>query len=316
MKIVILDGYTLNPGDLTWDAFAALGELKVYERTNQKEILERAGDADIILTSKTVLDRSCLSSLPKLQYIGVLATGVNIVDREFAKEKGILVSNVPDYTGRSGAQMVFALLLELTNRVGHHSQTVISGKWSQSPDFCYWDYPLIELEGLSLGIVGFGGIGKAVARIAEAFGMKIIIHTRSKPADLPDHIQHADLDTLLKESDVISLHCPLTPKTREMINQQSLQSMKKSAYLINISRGGLIQETDLTTALNNDQIAGAALDVLSHEPADPNCPLFKAKNCYITPHVAWATLASRRRLLKIAADNISTFMQGVPQNLV
>lgn len=316
MKIVVLDGYTLNPGDLNWEKFSEIGELKVYDRTSPQDILERTTDANIVLTNKTVLTAENIAAMNKVEYIGVLATGVNVVDLEYTKKTGITVTNVPGYSGSSSAQMVFALILELTNRVGHHSQTVTDGKWSASKDFCYWDYPLVELEGITLGIVGYGGIGKAVARIGLAFGMNILIYNRSVPPDLPDGITYSDLDNLIHSSDIISLHCPLTPQTKGMINKESLAQMKKTAYLINTSRGPLIVENDLADFLNEGRIAGAAMDVLDVEPPDKNCPLLTAKNCYITPHIAWATIASRERLMSIAVENIKSYLAGNPQNMV
>lgn len=316
MKIVVLDGYTLNPGDLNWEKFSEIGELKVYDRTSPQDILERTTDANIVLTNKTVLTAENIAAMNKVEYIGVLATGVNVVDLEYTKKTGITVTNVPGYSGSSSAQMVFALILELTNRVGHHSQTVTDGKWSASKDFCYWDYPLVELEGITLGIVGYGGIGKAVARIGLAFGMNILIYNRSVPPDLPDGITYSDLDNLIHSSDIISLHCPLTPQTKGMINKESLAQMKKTAYLINTSRGPLIVENDLADFLNEGRIAGAAMDVLDVEPPDNNCPLLTAKNCYITPHIAWATIASRERLMSIAVENIKSYLAGNPQNVV
>lgn len=316
MKIVVLDGYTLNPGDLNWEKFSEIGELKVYDRTSPQDILERTTDANIVLTNKTVLTAENIAAMNKVEYIGVLATGVNVVDLEYTKKTGITVTNVPGYSGSSSAQMVFALILELTNRVGYHSQTVTDGKWSASKDFCYWDYPLVELEGITLGIVGYGGIGKAVARIGLAFGMNILIYNRSVPPDLPDGITYSDLDNLIHSSDIISLHCPLTPQTKGMINKESLAQMKKTAYLINTSRGPLIVENDLADFLNEGRIAGAAMDVLYVEPPDKNCPLLTAKNCYITPHIAWATIASRERLMSIAVENIKSYLAGNPQNVV
>jgi len=316
MKIVVLDGYTLNPGDLNWNKFSEIGDLKVYDRTSPEEIQERTADANIVLTNKTVLTAEDIAAMDKVEYIGVLATGVNVVDLEFTKKTGITVTNVPGYSGSSSAQMVFALILELTNRVGHHGQTVRDGKWSESKDFCYWDYPLVELEGITLGIVGYGGIGKAVARIGLAFGMNILIYNRSVPPDLPEGITYSDLDNLIHTSDIISLHCPLTPQTKGMINKDSLAQMKKTAYLINTSRGPLIVENDLADFLNDGRIAGAALDVLGVEPPDKNCPLLTAENCYITPHIAWATLAARERLISIAAENIKSHLAGKPQNVV
>jgi len=316
MKIVVLDGFTLNPGDLNWDKFSQIGDLQVYDRTYPEEIRERTADANIVLTNKTVLTAEDIAAMDKVEYIGVLATGVNVVDLDYTKTHGITVTNVPGYSGSSSAQAVFALILELTNRVGHHSQTVTDGKWSESKDFCYWDYPLVELEGTTLGIVGYGGIGKAVARIALAFGMNILIYNRSVPPDLPDGITYSDLDNLIKSSDIISLHCPLTPQTKGMINKESLAQMKKTSYLINTSRGPLIVENDLADALNQGIIAGAAMDVLDVEPPDKSCPLLTADNCYITPHIAWATLASRERLMGIAVENIKKYLAGTPQNVV
>jgi len=316
MKIVVLDGFTLNPGDLNWDKFSQIGDLQVYDRTSPEEIRERTADANIVLTNKTVLTAEDIAAMDKVEYIGVLATGVNVVDLDYTKTHGITVTNVPGYSGSSSAQAVFALILELTNRVGHHSQTVTDGKWSESKDFCYWDYPLVELEGTTLGIVGYGGIGKAVARFALAFGMNILIYNRSVPPDLPDGITYSDLDNLIKSSDIISLHCPLTPQTKGMINKESLAQMKKTSYLINTSRGPLIVENDLADALNQGIIAGAAMDVLDVEPPDKSCPLLTADNCYITPHIAWATLASRERLMGIAVENIKKYLAGTPQNVV
>lgn len=316
MKIVILDGYTLNPGDLNWNKFLEIGDLKVYDRTSPEEIKKRTADANIVLTNKTVLTAEDIAAMTAVEYIGVLATGVNVVDLEFTKKMGITVTNVPGYSGSSSAQMVFALILELTNRVGHHSQTVRDGKWSESKDFCYWDYPLVELEGLTLGIVGYGGIGKAVARMGVAFGMNILIYNRSVPPDLPDGIIYSDLDHLIHSSDIISLHCPLTPQTKGMINKETLAQMKKTAYLINTSRGPLVVENDLADFLNDGRIAGAAMDVLGVEPPDKHCPLLTAENCYITPHIAWATLAARERLMSIAAENIKSHLAGKPQNVV
>lgn len=316
MKLVILDGYTLNPGDLSWKDFGEFGSLMVYDRTEPNEVVARAADADVVLTNKTVLSGELLAKLEKLKYIGVLATGVNVVDLAFTKKAGIVVTNVPNYTGLSAAQMVMALILELTNRVGHHSRTVIEGRWSESKDFCYWDFPLVELDGLALGIVGYGGIGKAVTRMALAFGMKVLVHSRTLPDNLLPTVQFCDLDTLFASSDVISLHCPLTQQTKEMINRESLSRMKKTSYIINISRGGLIVEEDLASFLNDKRIAGAGLDVLSLEPPNLSCPLLSAKNCIITPHIAWATLASRRRLMAIAVSNLKAYLAGSPVNTV
>ncbi|PIE62847.1 MAG: glycerate dehydrogenase [Desulfobacter postgatei] len=316
MKIVVLDGYTLNPGDLTWENMSEIGDLQVYDRTSPEEIQNRTAGADIVLTNKTVLTAQDIAAMNKVKYIGVLATGVNVVDLEYTTQNGITVTNVPGYSGSSSAQMVFALILELTNRVGHHSQTVRDGKWSESKDFCYWDYPLVELGGITLGIVGYGGIGKAVARLGLAFGMNILISNRSVPPDLPGGITYSDLDNLIQSSDIISLHCPLTAQTQGMINKETLSQMKNTAYLINTSRGPLVVENDLADFLNQGRIAGAAMDVLAKEPPDKSCPLLTAKNCYITPHVAWATLASRERLMAIAVENIKRYLAGTPQNVV
>lgn len=316
MKITVLDGYTLNPGDLSWAGLEKLGECTIYDRTDPADIIDRAKEAEIVLTNKTVMNRETLSNLPKLKYVGILATGVNVVDTEFAKERGIVVTNVRNYTGRSAAQMVFGFILELTHRIGHHSQTVSQNKWSESKDFCYWDYPLIELDGKTIGIVGYGGIGKNVAEIAAAFGMTVMVNTRTIPDPAPFSIEFCDLDTIFDRCDVISLHCPLTKQTEGFINTERLKQMKNSAYLINISRGQLIVEQDLADALNRGLIAGAGLDVLAIEPADPNCPLLNAKNCFITPHFAWATHESRSRLLNTAVSHLEAFIKGEPQGIV
>lgn len=316
MKIVILDGYPLNPGDLSWAELEKLGECTIYDRTDPADIVARASDAEIILTNKTTIDQQTMAVLPNLKYIGILATGVNVVDLEFARQKGITVTNVRNYTGRSAAQMVFAFILELTHRIGHHSQTVVQNKWSECRDFCYWDYPLVELDGKTIGIIGFGGIGKNVATIASAFGMQVMVNTRTVPEPAPAGIEFCDLETIFNQCDVITLHCPLTKATERFINAQRLQQMKETAFLVNISRGQLIDEQDLANALNSDQIAGAGLDVLASEPADPNCPLLKAKNCFITPHFAWATFESRTRLMSSAVSNLDAFLKGSPQNVV
>lgn len=316
MNIVVLDGYSINPGDLSWDGFRQMGDCIIHDRTDPSKIVERAKDAEIILTNKTVIGRETLSNLPRLKYIGILATGYDQVDTDYAKERGIVVTNVRNYTGRSAAQMVFALILELTHHIGHHSQTVFEHKWSKSKDFCYWDYPLIELEGMTIGIIGYGGIGQNVATIATAFGMNVMVSTRTTPQPAPGGIDFCELDPLFKKSDVISLHCPLTKDTEGLINSHRLHQMKNNAYLINIARGHLVVEQDLADALNGHQIAGAGLDVLVTEPADPNCPLLKAKNCFITPHLAWATHPSRSRLLQAALSNMESFVKGNPQNII
>jgi glycerate dehydrogenase len=314
VKIVVLDGYTLNPGDLSWAALQRLGECEIHDRSAPVEVVPRAADAHIVLTNKTVLTREQIFALPQLKYIGVLATGYNIVDVAAARERKIPVCNVPAYGTKSVAQMTLALLLELTQHVGHHAQTVREGRWSKSPDFCYWDYPLVELDGLIMGIVGFGRIGRAVAELARAFGMRIVAFSRSKSsAPLAESV---DLDTLFKISDVVTLHCPLTPETKELVNAQRLASMKPKAFLLNTSRGPLIDEMALAEALNAGRIAGAGLDVLSIEPPPANNPLFTAKNCFITPHISWATRAARERLLNTAIANVEAFLRGKPLNVI
>ncbi len=315
MNIVILDGFTANPGDLRWDAFAKLGAITVHDRTPVTQIVERSAEAEIVLTNKAPLAAATINALPKLRYIGVLATGHNVVDSAAARARGIPVCNVPEYGTANVAQAVFALILELTNRTGHHADSVRAGRWSGSVDWCYWDFPLIELSGRTLGIVGYGRIGAAVARIGAAFGMKVLAHRRSGiPAGEP--AQSADLETIFRESDVLSLHCPLTPETKHLINAERLQQMKRGAFLINTARGPLIDEPALAEALEADRIAGAGLDVLSIEPPSADNPLITAKNCLITPHIAWATREARARLLEVAAGNIHAWQQGSPRNVV
>lgn len=313
--IVVLDGYTLNPGDLTWEPIESLGPTTIYDRSAAEEVVSRAKNAEILLTNKTVLSRKVLGQLPGLKYIGVLATGYNVVDIEAARQRGILVSNVPTYGSASVAQMVFAHLLNLTQRVGHHAQTVAEGRWSRAADWCYWDYPLVELAGKHMGLVGFGRIGQATARIALALGMSVLAYD-PHPLVTEEGITAVDLDTLFSQSDVISLHCPLTPHTERLINQQRLARMKATAFLINTSRGGLVDEPALADALNSGRLAGAGLDVLSSEPPAPENPLLNARNCFITPHIAWATRAARQRLLEIVVENLRTYLAGQPQNVV
>ncbi|HTO02826.1 MAG TPA: D-2-hydroxyacid dehydrogenase [Opitutus sp.] len=312
MKIVVLDGHTLNPGDLDWSALQRLGACTIHDRSAAAQIVPRAQDAELVLTNKTPLSSATLAELPKLRYIGVLATGYNVVDVPAAKARGIVVTNVPDYGTRSVAQHVFALLLELTQNVGHHAQTVREGRWNQSLDFCYWDRPLVELAGLKLGIVGYGRIGRAVAEIGRAFGMEILVSSRSEQPG----VTQVSMEELFRLSDVISLHCPLTAENKGMINASRLRLMKPGAFLINTSRGPLVIEQDLAEALNAGRIAGAALDVLAVEPPPNENPLFRAKNCVITPHIAWATRAARDRLLGIAIANVAAFQAGRPQNVV
>lgn len=315
MRIVVLDGYPLNPGDLTWEELRSLGSCEIYDRTAPTEIPHRAGGAEILLTNKVALNRATIERLEKLRYIGVLATGTNVVDLEAARKRDIPVTNVPAYSTESVAQTTFALLLELTQQVGHHSQTVRQGRWSQNPDFCYWDRPLIELAGLTFGVIGLGRIGGAVAGLARAFGMSVIAFSpRQKLA--PEFVRPVDLDTVFCESDVVSLHCPLTPETRGLINAARLSRMKPTAFLLNCSRGPLIDEPALAEALNAGRIAGAGLDVLSLEPPPPDHPLLQARNCLITPHYAWATRGARVRLMRAAVENVRGFLNGRPLNVV
>jgi len=315
MNIVILDSFTTNPGDLSWEPVAALGPLAIHDRTADADIVPRARDAEIVLTNKTRLSRDVLSALPRLQCICVLATGYNVVDVAAAKEHGVTVCNVPEYSTPNVAQAVFALLLELTNRTGHHDRTVHEGRWAACDDFCYWDGDLVELAGLTLGIVGYGRIGQAVARVGRAFEMKILAHRRNATGPI-DGGEHADLDRLFAESDVVSLHCPLTPDTKELVNAARLARMKSTAFLINTARGGLVNEADLSAALDAGTIAGAGLDVLSVEPPSASNPLLRARNCVITPHIAWATRGARRRLIAATAENVAAFLAGRPQNVV
>ena len=382
MKIVVLDGYTANPGDLSWEDLEKLGPCEIHDRTPGAEVAARARDAEILLTNKTVINRATIAALPKLRYIGVLATGFNVVDIDAAKERNIPVCNVPEYGTPNVAQAVFALILELTNRTGHHADTVHAGCWSISKDFCYWDGSLIELNGLTLGLVGYGRIAQATARIAHAFGMRVLATRRrgaalpienalisdprirapriddlsapmippsmaallppqdpapatskeispspksaaaeqgspeERPGNVPGNIlEFVDLDRLFTESDIVSLHCPLTPDTKEMVNASRLGLMKSSAYLINTARGGLVNEQDLAEALNQGRIAGAGLDVLSMEPPPASNPLLSAKNCVITPHIAWAT-RSRARLLQVAVENIAAWIARLGLRMV
>jgi len=308
MNIVVLDGHTLNPGDLSWDALRKLGPYEIYERSTPDELVPRSATAGIVLMNKVVLNKAYMAAVPQLKYIGVTATGYNIVDVAAARERNILVTNVPTYGTRSVAQMTFALLLELTQHVGHHAQTVRDGRWSRSPDFCYWDYPLVELDGLTMGIIGYGRIGQAVGELSQAFGMNVIAHSRKQPPE--------DLERLFRTSDVISLHCPLTPETKHLVNAKRLGWMKPTAFLLNTSRGPLIDEPALAESLNDGRIAGAGLDVLSVEPPVADNPLFTAKNCFITPHIAWATRAARSRLMDAAVDNVRAFLAGKPKNVV
>ena len=320
MKIAVLDGYAMNPGDLSWDALQALGECAIYERSAPNQVVERCQGVQGVLTNKVVFSSQVMAALPDLKYIGVTATGYNVVDMEEARRRGITVTNVPAYSTASVAQMVFALLLEVTQQVGHHAELVRSGRWTQSPDFCFWDRPLTELDGRVLGLVGFGQIGRRVAAIGQAMGMKVLVHTRH-PENYVQEFQTqgyeaVDLDRLFSGSDVISLHCPLTPETEGLVNEQRLRLLREDAVLINTARGPLIDEAALAAALNNGQLAGAGLDVLSTEPPSEDNPLQKARNCFITPHIAWATKAARQRLMTVAVDNLRAFQAGKPQNVV
>lgn len=316
-KIVVLDGQATNPGDLSWEGFRQLGELTVYDRSFGEEVVRRIGDARIVLTNKTLLTKEVLNACPNLRYVGVLATGYNVVDTEEAKKLGITVSNVPAYSTRAVAQFVFALLLEVCHHVGHHSEAVHAGRWSTSIDFCFWDYPLIELDAKTMGIVGYGQIGRAVAKLAQAFGMKVLVYSRStEPGTEEGGVRFVNLDELLSQSDVVTLHCPLTEATQGMINRESIDKMKPGAILINTGRGPLVVEEDLAEALNSGRLYAAGLDVASKEPMPADSPLIGAKNCFITPHIAWAPQETRQRLLDIAADNLKGFLNGRPVNVV
>lgn len=316
MRIVVVDGATLNPGDLSWEALGALGAYEVHPHSTPAEALARCRDAEAVITNKVVFDRATIAALPELKYIGVTATGYNTIDTEAAGSRGIAVTNVPTYGTASVAQMVFALLLELTQHVGHHSGTVREGRWARSENFCYWDFPLVELAGLTMGIVGCGRIGQATARLADAFGMKVIGYDTVPFTSGKVPIAPVGLDELFSQSDVVSLHCPLTPATAGLVNAARLACMKKTAFLINTSRGPLIDEGDLAAALNSGRIAGAGVDVLSVEPPKPDNLLVTARNCVITPHIAWATRSARQRLLQTSIDNLGAYAAGTPQNVV
>jgi glycerate dehydrogenase len=312
MRIVILDGLTTNPGDVSWEPLERLGSLTVFDRTAPGDVAARAADADAILTNKAIVGREQIAALPQLKYVGVLATGFNIVDVAAARERGIPVCNVPEYSTPNVVQAAWALILELANQVGHHDRTVHEGHWAACHDFCYWHGDLVELAGRTLGIVGYGRIGRGVAAVGRAFGMRVIHHRRQGGGD-PACV---DLDTLFRESDVVSLHCPLTPETKGLVDARRLAMMKPTAFLVNTARGPLVDEAALAAALNAGQIAGAAVDVLSVEPPLASNPLLTAKNCVITPHVAWATRDARRRLIDVTAANLAAFAAGQPQNVV
>ena len=310
MKIIVLDGYGLNPGDLNWEGFETLGELTVYDRTLPSELMERAAGAEVLITNKTLITAENMADLPELKYIGVLATGYNVVDIDAAKDRGIVVTNIPAYSTASVAQMVFAHILNITQRVGYYADENKQGRWTKNADFCYWDTQLVELQGKKMGIVGFGNIGQATAGIAQAFGMEVCVYSSKPQFVLPSGIKKMDLDELFMECDVISLHCPLTPDTKEMVNADRLSKMKSNAILINTGRGPLINEQDLADALNEGRIAAAGLDVHSVEPSVEGNPLLTARNCFITPHIAWATLEARTRLMEIAVHNLKSYLNG------
>lgn len=315
MKIVILDGFPVNPGDQSWDAIASLGDLVIYDRTMPDQIADRCSDAEIVLTNKVVLGKDNIERLPNLRYIGVLATGYNIVDIKSAAERGIVVTNIPAYSTDSVAQQTIALLLTITNHTEYYSRHNREGRWCDSTDFSYSDHRLIELAGKQFGIIGFGNIGQATSRVASALGMRIAAYSSKSAEELGD-VTKMDLDTLLATSDVVSLHCPLTPETHHIINSKRLSLMKKTAILLNTGRGPLIDEPALADALNNDRLYAAGLDVLSQEPPSKNNPLLSARNCYITPHLAWASFEARKRLIEIAAFNIKHWLEGNPANVV
>ncbi len=316
-KIVVLDGHSLNPGDLDWSVLAALGDLTVYDRTQAHDIISRSEGAQILLTNKTPLTAQTMDRLPQLNYIGVLATGYNVVDVAAATSRQITVTNIPAYSTYSVAQLVFALVLEWCHRVQWHSDAVMAGDWTQSLDFCFWKSPLMELQGKTMGIIGFGQIGRQVAAIAQALGMSVAVNSRTRPhPDQASTVSWMDLDALFAASDVLSIHCPLTPQTQGLVNKERLAHMKPSAFLVNTSRGGVVVEQDLADALNQGRLAGAGLDVLSTEPPAADNPLLGARNCLITPHIAWATLEARQRLMALAVSNVAAFLQGQPQNVV
>lgn len=316
MKIVVLDGYTENPGDLSWDTLGRLGELTVYDRTPQDQVIERIGNAEIVLVNKVQMTKEIIEQTTSVKYIGVLATGYNVVDVDVAEAKGITVTNIPTYGTDGVAQYAIALLLELCHRIGDHSNTVSAGDWTNNADWCYWNSPQMELAGKTLGIIGYGRIGQKVGAIASALGMNVLANDRGKKQDTSAGAKLVDLDQLFKESDVISLHCPLFPETEGIINKENIAKMKDGVYIINDSRGQLINEADLRDALNSGKVGGAAVDVVSTEPIKMDNPLLEAKNMIITPHMAWASREARSRLMDIAVENVEKFQQGTPINVV
>ena len=316
MKIVVLDGYAANPGDVSWEAMQSLSELTVYDRTVPDDVRERAGEADAVLTNKVVITAAMMAQLPALKYIGVLATGYNVVDVKAAREQGIIVTNIPAYSTDSVAQLTFAHILNITHRVGHYASQNRQGRWSSNPDFVYWDTPLIELSGKTMGIVGLGSIGMKVATIARQFGMDVFALTSKNSSDLPQGLQKTTLDGLLAISDVLSLHCPLTDDTYHLIDAKALSKMKPGAILINTGRGPLVDEEAVAKALDSGQLMAYGAAVMSVEPPQPSNPLLRCPNAYLTPHIAWATFEARQRLMQIAVDNLQCFIDGQPQNVV
>lgn len=320
MKIVVLDGFTLNPGDLDWKGLEAIGECVVYDRTslnNVQEAIDRIGDAEIVFTNKTPMPKALFDACPSIKFVGVLATGYNVVDVNAAKEKGIIVTNIPTYGTAAVGQFTIALLLEICHHIGHHNEAVHNGKWENNADWCFWDYPLIELDGKTMGIIGYGRIGQSTGKIAQALGMKVLAYDEYKNPSLESETcKYVELNELLKQSDVIALHCPLFPNTQGIINKENIAKMKDGVIILNDSRGPLIVEQDLADALNSGKVAAAGLDVVSTEPIKGNNPLLNAKNCIITPHIAWAPKESRKRLMDIAVNNLEAFIAGNPVNVV
>ena len=317
MKMVVLDGYTENPGDLSWDGLREFGELTVYDRTgSEDEVIARIGEAEVVFVNKVPITKRVLEECPNIKFISVLATGYNVIDIKAAAEKGIVVSNIPSYGTAAVAQFAIALLLEVCHHVAHHSEAVHQGRWAANPDWCFWDYPLIELQGKTMGIIGFGRIGQATGRIAKALGMKVIAYSRSVREDGKEIADYVDLDTLLRTSDVIALHCPLFPETEGIINKANIAKMKDGVIIINNSRGQLVVEQDLADALNSGKVCAAGLDVVSTEPIREDNPLLKAKNCLITPHISWAPKESRQRIMDMSYNNLKAFAEGRPINVV
>lgn len=316
MKIVNLDGYTTNPGDQSWDWLEKYGEYKVYDRTNKEDIIARAKDADILIINKSVITAEMLDKMPNLKYVGLQSTGYNVIDCDAARKRGITVSNIPAYSTNAVAQLVFAFILQITNKVTMHSDAVHNGEWCECPDFCFWKSPLAELDGKTIGIIGYGSIGKKVSKIADAFGMNVLVFTPHPKSEENTMVRFVDFDELLAKSDIITCHCPLNNKTENLIDKTALSKMKKSAIFINTSRGPVVDDKALADALNNGKIQAAGLDVLRVEPPSKDNPLLTAKNCFITPHIAWAAYETRARLLRILEENLKAFIEGKPQNVV